>query len=197
MARAWKASRICSTTFRIFGLNINSATAAFPFPIGARSDIRKIHSSSESFVDELAAAGGKDPVELRRRMLDRSPRLLAVLEMVAAKSDWGKPMPAGHARGVAVVNNIGSFTAQVAEVSVDRGKVRVHRVVCAVDCGPVVNPALVEQQIQGGIVYGLSAALKGGITIKNGRVQQGNFNDYDVLRIDEMPAVEVHIVRNR
>ncbi|MGC2658941.1 MAG: xanthine dehydrogenase family protein molybdopterin-binding subunit [Bryobacteraceae bacterium] len=150
---------------------------------------------SESFVDELATAGGKDPVELRRRMLHKSPRLLAVLEMAAAKSDWGKPMPAGHARGVAVVNNIGSFTAQVAEVSVDRGKVRVHRVVCAVDCGPVVNPALVEQQIQGGIVYGLSAALKGGITIKDGRVQQGNFNDYDVLRIDEMPVVEVHIVR--
>ncbi|HEX4229551.1 MAG TPA: xanthine dehydrogenase family protein molybdopterin-binding subunit [Bryobacteraceae bacterium] len=150
---------------------------------------------SESFVDELAAAGGKDPVELRRHMLAKSPRLLAVLEMVAAKSNWGQPLPEGRARGVAVVNNIGSFTAQVAEVSVDQGKVRVHRVVCAVDCGPVVNPALVEQQIQGGIVYGLSAALKGGITIDHGRAQQSNFNDYDVLRIDEMPSVEVHIIR--
>ena len=93
-----------------------------------------------------------------------------------------------------MVNNVGSFTAQVAEVSVEQGQVRVHRVVCAVDCGHVVNPAIVEQQIQSGIVFGLTAALKGGITIDKGRVQQRNFNDYDVLRIDEMPVVEVHIV---
>ena len=98
------------------------------------------------------------------------------------------------ARGIAVVNNIGSYNAQVAEVSVDKGKLSVHRVVCAVDCGHVVNPAGVAQQIQSGIVYGLTAALKGGITIERGRVEQGNFNDYDVVRIDEMPVVEVHIV---
>ena len=150
---------------------------------------------AESFLDELAAAGKKDPVEVRRRLLSKSPRLLAVLDTVADKSGWGKPLPAGHGRGVSLVNNIGSFTAQVAEVSVTGGKLKVHRVVCAVDCGRVVNPAIVEQQMQSGIAFGLAAALKGGITIDRGRVQQSNFHQYDVLRIDEMPVVEVHIVR--
>jgi isoquinoline 1-oxidoreductase beta subunit len=149
---------------------------------------------AESFVDELAAAGGKDPVELRRRLLANSPRLLAALDLAAEKAGWGKPLPAGRGRGVAVANNIGSNTVQIAEVSVERGKVKVHRVVCAVDCGHVVNPWGVEQQIQSGIAFGLSAALKGGITIDRGRVEQGNFDRYDVLRIDEMPKVEVHII---
>jgi len=152
---------------------------------------------TESFLDELAIAGGKDPLEVRRRLLAKTPRMLAVLELAAEKAGWGKPLPAGRARGIAVVNNIGSFNAQVAEVSIDQGKLRVHRVVCAVDCGQVINPAIVEQQIQSGIVYGLSAALKGGITIDKGRVQQQNFNTYEVLRIDEMPVVEVHIVQNQ
>jgi len=149
---------------------------------------------SESFLDELAAAAGKDPFEFRRHLLAKSPRLLGVLELAAEKAAWGKPLPAGHGRGIAVVNNIGSYNAQVAEVSIEQGKLRVHRVVCAVDCGHAINPAGIEQQIQSGIVYGLSAALKGAITIERGRVVQGNFNHYDVMRIDEMPVVEVHIV---
>jgi len=149
---------------------------------------------AESFIDELAAAGGKDAFEFRRKLLEKSPRPLAVLELVAGKAGWGKPLPAGRGRGIALVNNIGSFTAQVAEVSVTQGKLKVHRVVCAVDCGHVVNPSGVEQQIQSGIVYGLSAAMKGEITIDRGRVQQANFNQYDVLRIDEMPVVEVYLV---
>jgi isoquinoline 1-oxidoreductase beta subunit len=149
---------------------------------------------SESFLDELAFAAGKDPFEFRRHLLAKSPRLLGVLELAAEKAGWGKPLPAGHGRGIAVVNNIGSYNAQVAEVSVEQGKLRVHRAVCAVDCGHVINPAGIEQQIQSGIVYGLSASLKGSITIDRGRVMQGNFNHYDVLRIDEMPVVEVHIV---
>jgi isoquinoline 1-oxidoreductase beta subunit len=148
----------------------------------------------ESFMDELAAAGGKDPIELRRKLLAQNPRLLGVLELAAQKADWGKPLPAGTFRGVAVVNNVGSYTAQVAEVSLNKGKVRVHRVVCAVDCGHVVNPAIVEQQIRSAVVYGLTAALKGEITIDKGRVQQANFNTYDMLRIDESPVVDVHIV---
>jgi len=152
---------------------------------------------AESFLDEMAAAGGKDPVEVRRRLLAKSPRMLGVLELVADKSGWGKPPAAGRARGVSLVNNIGSFTAQVAEVSVTGGKLKVHRVVCAVDCGRVVNPAILEQQIQSGIAFGLAAALKGGITIDRGRVQQSNFHQYDVLRIDEMPLVEVHIVNSQ
>jgi isoquinoline 1-oxidoreductase subunit beta len=149
---------------------------------------------AESFLDEMAHAGGKDPLDVRRRFLGQNPRLLAALELAAQKADWGKPLPAGHGRGISVVNNIGSNTAQIAEVSVEKGKVKVHRVVCAVDCGAVVNPAGVAQQIASGIAFGLSAALKGGVTIKNGRVEQGNFHQYDVVRMDEMPKVEVHIV---
>jgi isoquinoline 1-oxidoreductase beta subunit len=149
---------------------------------------------TESFIDEMAVAGGKDPVELRRRLLAKVPRQLAVLNLVAEKAGWGKPLPAGRFRGVATVNSLGGFNAQIAEVSVDsKGKYRVHRVVCAEDCGQVVNPAGVVQQIEGGIVFGLSA-LKGGITIDKGRVQQGNFNTYEVLRIDEMPVIEVYLV---
>ena len=149
---------------------------------------------AESFVDELAAAGGKDPVELRRRMLAKSPRMLNVLNIAADRAGWGKPLAKGRSHGIAVVNNVGSFTAQVAEVSVEKGKVRVHKVVSVTDCGHVVNPAIVEQQIRSAVVYGLSAALKGEITVKNGRVEQTNFHQYDVLRIDETPSVEVHLV---
>jgi isoquinoline 1-oxidoreductase subunit beta len=149
---------------------------------------------AESFLDEMLHLGGKDPVEARRRMLDKNPRLLAALNLAAEKAGWGTPLPAGHGRGVSVVNNIGSNTVQIAEVSVEKGKVKVHRVVCAVDCGVAVNPAGIAQQISSGIVFGLSAALKGGVTIKNGRVEQGNFHQYDVVRMDEMPKVEVHIV---
>jgi isoquinoline 1-oxidoreductase beta subunit len=148
----------------------------------------------ESFLDEMAAAAGADPVEFRRKLLAGTPRLLNVLNLAAEKSDWGKPLPAGRFRGVAVVNNIGSFNAQVAEVSVTQGKVKVHRVVCAIDCGQVINPAIIEAQIQSGIVYGLSTVTKLGITLDKGRVVQKNFNNYDPIRIDEMPVVEVHIV---
>jgi isoquinoline 1-oxidoreductase subunit beta len=148
---------------------------------------------AECFLDELAAAGGKDPLDVRRRLLVKSPRLLAVLNLAAEKANWGHP-PAGRFQGIAIVNNLGSYTAEVAEVSVSQGKLRVHRVVCAVDCGQVVNPAIVKQQIESGIAYGLTAALKGEITIDKGRVQQGNFDTYGMLRIDEMPAIDVHIV---
>ena len=153
----------------------------------------------ESFLDEMAAATKKDPVEFRRRLLSKDPknaRYLNVLNLAADKAGWGTPLPAGQFRGVAVVNNLGSFNAQVAEVSVTQGKVKVHRVVCAIDCGQVINRAGVTQQVESGIVYGLSAALKIGITLDHGRVQQKNFNNYDPLRIDEMPVVEVHMVEN-
>ena len=153
----------------------------------------------ESFLDEMAAVTKKDPVEFRRRLLSKDPknaRYLNVLNIAAEKAGWGKPLPAGHFHGVGIVNNLGSFNAQVAEVSVSQGKVKVHRVVCAVDCGQIVNKAGVTQQIESSIVYGLSAALKIGITLDHGRVQQTNFNTYDPLRIDEMPVVEVHLVEN-
>ncbi len=148
----------------------------------------------EAFLDELAAAGGKDPVDVRRRLLAGSPRMLAALNLAASKAGWGTPLPAGRGRGVSLVNNIGSFTAQVAEVSVEAGAVQVHRVVCAVDCGQVVNPAGVESQIVSGIGTGLSAALKDGITIDAGRVVQGNFNNYRVMRMTDAPVIEVYTV---
>jgi isoquinoline 1-oxidoreductase beta subunit len=150
---------------------------------------------TEGFVDELAHAAKQDPFEFRRRLLADSPRHKAVLELAAAKAGWGSPLPKGVARGIAVAEAFGSFVAEVAEVSVGHdGKVKVHRVVCAVDCGTAVNPDTVKFQMEGSIVYGLTAALKGAITIKNGRVEQGNFPDYPLLRMDEMPRVEVYIV---
>jgi isoquinoline 1-oxidoreductase beta subunit len=148
---------------------------------------------AEAFLDELAALGGKDPLEVRRRLLTGTPRLLAALNLAAEKFGWDKPLPAGHGKGIGVVANIGSFTAQIAEVSVANNRLKVHRVVAAIDCGTVVNPAIIEQQIQGGIVYGL-ASMKAAITIDRGRVQQGNFHQFEVTRIDEMPVVETHIV---
>src|SRR5213594_3906735 len=149
----------------------------------------------ESFMDELAAAAGRDPYELRRELLQSKPRHLRTLELAATKAGWGTPLPPGHGRGIAIAEWEPTVCAEVAEVSVaPDGTVRVHRVVCAVDCGPVVNPDTLEAQMQGGVVFGLSAALYGEITIENGRVKQGNFNDYPVLRIPEMPVVEVHIV---
>ncbi|MBS1246353.1 MAG: aerobic-type carbon monoxide dehydrogenase, large subunit CoxL/CutL-like protein [Proteobacteria bacterium] len=151
---------------------------------------------TECFLDEVAAAAGKDPYEFRRALLAKHPRHLGVLELAAQKAGWGTPLPAGRTRGIAVAEAFGSYCAQVAEVSVERGQVRVLRVVCAIDCGMVVNPDTVVAQMESGIVYGLTAALKGEITIKNGRVEQGNFNDYPLLRLDEMPEIEVHIVKS-
>ncbi|MBI5589117.1 MAG: molybdopterin-dependent oxidoreductase [Deltaproteobacteria bacterium] len=151
----------------------------------------------ESFIDELAKAAGKDPYAFRHQMLGDHPRHRVVLEQVAEKAGWGTPVPEGRGRGLAVHSSFGSFVAQVAEVSVSaEGKVRVHSVVCAVDCGKVTNPDTVEAQMQGGIVYGLTAALYGAITLKNGRVQQSNFSDYPMLTLREMPKVEVHIVQS-
>jgi isoquinoline 1-oxidoreductase beta subunit len=152
----------------------------------------------ESFIDELAHTVKKDPFEFRRALLAGKPRHLGALRLAANKAGWGKPLPQGQVRGIAVHESFGSFIAQVAEVSVTQeGKVRVHRVVCAVDCGRFVNPATIEAQMESGIVFGLSAALHGAITLNNGKVEQSNFNDYDVLRLDEMPKVEVHIVQSK
>jgi isoquinoline 1-oxidoreductase subunit beta len=150
---------------------------------------------SESFVDELAHAAGKDPFEFRRALLAKQPRYRGVLELAAEKAGWGAPLPAGVKHGIAVAQSFGSYVAEVVEASVAaNGQVKVHRVVAAVDCGMTVNPEIIRRQIESAIVYGLSAALYGRITFKDGRVEQGNFDDYPVLRIDEMPAVEVHIV---
>jgi isoquinoline 1-oxidoreductase subunit beta len=149
----------------------------------------------ESFLDELAAKTGKDPYQYRRNLLTRHPRHLKVLETAAQKAGWGKPMPTGWGRGIAVHESFGSYIAQVAEVSLDKnGQIKVHRVVCVVDCGRIVNPDTIKAQMESGITFGLSAALYGEITLDKGRVKQGNFDDYPIVRINDMPRVEVFII---
>jgi isoquinoline 1-oxidoreductase subunit beta len=151
----------------------------------------------ESFVDELAHAAKRDPLEFRRALLEKSPRVRAVLELAAEKAGWGTPPPEGRARGLAVHESFGSIVSQVAEVAVEDGRIRVHRVVCAIDCGICVNPLGVAAQMESAIAFGLSAALHGELTMKGGRIQQSNFHDYPILRMFEMPKVEVHIVESR
>lgn len=147
----------------------------------------------ESFIDEMAHAAGQDAYQFRRAMLDRAD-MLGVLDTLAQKGDWGKPMPAGSGRGIAIHECYGSIVGQIAEVTVNpKGQVRVTRVVAAVDCGHVVNPSIVEAQIESGVIYGLSAALYGEITIKDGRVEQGNFDDYEMVRLAEAPKIEVYL----
>jgi len=151
----------------------------------------------ESFMDELAKKSNKDPVAFRRDLLGKSPRLKAALELAAVKSGWGNPLPARTGRGIALQTAFGSFIATVAEAEVDaNGEVRVRRMICAVDTGIVVNPDTVVAQLQGGLIFGLTAALYGNITIAKGRVQQSNFNDYRMLRINETPQIEVHLIES-
>ena len=152
---------------------------------------------TESFIDEMAAAAKQDAVAYRRALLDKSPRAKAVLDLAAEKAGWGQALPKGSGRGVSLQFVFGSYLAQVAEVEVSKeGTVRVRRVVCAVDCGTVVNPDTVQAQIQSGIIFGATAALYGEITLKNGRVEQTNFDTYQMLRMNQAPAIEVHIVKS-
>ncbi|MFT4510079.1 molybdopterin cofactor-binding domain-containing protein [Caballeronia sp. 15711] len=150
----------------------------------------------ESFIDELAAHEKADPVQYRRALLDKTPRARNVLDIAAKAAGWGTSLPGGQGRGVSVMHAFGSYLSMVADVVVSEGEVQVKRVVCAVDCGMVVNPDTVEAQIQGGIIFGITAALYGEITIEDGRVAQSNFTDYRMLRIHETPPIEVHIVKS-
>jgi len=151
----------------------------------------------ECFMDELARKAGKDPIAFRRAMLGKSPRLLAALDLVAEKSNWGQPLPARAGRGVSVQPSFGSFIATVVEAEVDsHGEVRLRRVTSAVDTGIAVNPDTIVAQLQGGLIFGLTAALYGEVTVKNGRVQQSNFNDYRMLRIDQVPPIEVYVIKS-
>ncbi len=150
----------------------------------------------ECFMDEVAALAGKDPLQFRLDRLSAHPRQSGALRLVAEKSGWGQPLPPGHARGLSVTETFGTVVAQVAEVSNESGNVKVHRVVCVIDCGLVVSPDQVRAQMEGGIGFGIGAALKSQITLEKGGVVQGNYGDYDVLRLNEMPHVEVHIVKS-
>jgi isoquinoline 1-oxidoreductase beta subunit len=166
-------------------------------PVGFWRSVGSSHTafSTECFLDELAHAAGKDPYEFRMSLLAKHPRHAGALKLAAEKAGWGKPLPKGMGRGIAVHESFGSYVAEVAEVSVDKnGHVKVHRVVIACDCGQVVNPDTVIAQMEGGMVYGLTAALYGEINIENGGVKQRNFYDYKMLRMNEMPKCEVYIV---
>jgi isoquinoline 1-oxidoreductase beta subunit len=188
--------------YAIPDLHVDLHSPAVGVPVLWWRSVGSTHTaySTETFIDELAAMAGKDPVAFRRGLLAKHPRHLAALELVAAQSGWGTPLAPGKAgekrgRGVAIHESFNSVVAQVAEVTVDKdSNFRVDRVVCAVHCGIAVNPDVIRAQMEGGIGYGLSAALHGEITLKDGAVEQSNFHDYPVLRINEMPAIEVHIV---
>jgi isoquinoline 1-oxidoreductase beta subunit len=148
-------------------------------------------------MDELAHAARQDPVAYRQALLGHNPRALGVLNLAAEKAAWGRSLPARRGRGVSVQFAFGSFMAQVAEVEVAAdGSLKVHRIVCAVDCGLTVNPDTIEAQVQGGTIFGLTAALYGAITLKNGRVEQGNFDTYRPMRIEEVPVIETHLVKS-
>jgi isoquinoline 1-oxidoreductase beta subunit len=147
--------------------------------------------ANESFIDELAVTAGKDPVEYRRALLKDQPRLLAVLNAAAQKSGWGTPAPAGRSRGVAVMEGYGTYLALVAEVSVAGSEIRVHKATIAADLGSMVNPNIVQQQIESSVIFGLSAALFGEITLKDGVVQQNNFHQYQVVRMNQSPAIDI------
>jgi isoquinoline 1-oxidoreductase subunit beta len=151
--------------------------------------------TAESFMDELAHAARQDPYEFRRNLLGKQPRFRRALEETAAMAGWGNA-PSGRYQGIALMEGYGTYLAQVAEVSVAGGRLQVHRICCAVDCGRMVNPAIVESQIESGIVFGLTAALWGEITLEGGRAQQANFDSYRLLRLNEMPAIEVKLLES-
>jgi CO/xanthine dehydrogenase Mo-binding subunit len=194
--------------YGVENVSIESVIAETPVPLGWMRSVYALQAgfASESFIDELAAVAGKDPLEYRLHMLSKdqdiqyftttwhTARMRGVLQLTAEKAGWKSPLPAGRFRGIACFGCFSTYAAEVVEISMDNDVPRVHRVVVAVDCGQVVNPGILEQQIQGGIVYALSNALRAKITIEKGHVVQGNFDDYSPLRMDESPVVEVYAV---
>jgi isoquinoline 1-oxidoreductase subunit beta len=184
--------------YGIANLSVDTLEGNAPIPVLWWRSVGNSHTgfTVNSALDELAAAGGQDPVEMRRKLLAGKPRHLAVLNAVADAANWSGGAPQGRGRGVALHESFGSIVAEIAEVSVADGKVRVHEVWCAIDCGFAANPSGVVAQMESGIIYGLSAALHGEITFADGRVVQSNFHDYPVLRIDETPAIHVTIVNS-
>lgn len=186
---------IANTQYKIPNVRVGCMMRNTHVPVGFWRSVGSSQNAffMESYVDELAHAAGKDAYQFRRALLAHRPDFIGVLDKIADKGDWGKPLPAGHGRGIAIHECYGTIVGQVTEVSVNpKGEVRVHRVVAAVDCGHVVNPSIVEAQMQGGIIYGLSAALYGDITIKGGRIQQDNFDSYEMVRLADAPKIEVY-----
>jgi isoquinoline 1-oxidoreductase beta subunit len=187
---------VSDTPYAIDNMNLALHTVNTGVPVLWWRSVGHSHTAfvMETMIDDVAQAAGKDPLALRRELLAKNPKVKRVLDLAAAKANWGSALPRGRARGIAVHESFGSICAQVAEVSLDGNDIRVHKVVAAFDCGLVVNPLTVEAQLQSAIAFGLSAALFGAVTFKDGRVEQSNFHDYRVLRMNEMPLVEVHLV---
>lgn len=184
--------------YAIPNFKVALTTADSPVPVLWWRSVGSTHTAYtlETFMDELAEAAGQDPLAFRLALLQQKPRHAAVLKLAAEKAGWGTPLPAGHARGIALAESFNTYVAQVAEVSLDGADVKVHRVVCAVDCGIAVNPDQVKAQMEGGIGFGLGAILKSQITLDKGQVTQTNYDTYNVLRLNEMPKVEVYIVES-
>jgi isoquinoline 1-oxidoreductase subunit beta len=184
--------------YEIPNIAIESHQAEIGVPVQWLRSVGHSHTAFavECFIDELAALAGKDPYQFRRAMLQKHPRHLGVLDLAAQKAGWDKPLPKGMGRGIAVHFAFESYSAHVAEVSVTEDKVRVHRMVCAIDCGQYVNPGIIAAQVEGGAIFGASAALFQELTFENGRLQQTNFNSFPVMRINECPQIETHIVDN-
>jgi isoquinoline 1-oxidoreductase beta subunit len=178
---------------------VEHVLARQPVPVGYWRSVGHSYNAFfvEGFLDEAAHAAKRDPYEFRRALLGQSPRHLRVLETAAQQAGWGSDLPPRHGRGIALAESFHSIVAQVAEVEVDAGnKLRVKRVVCAIDCGKAVNPGIVAAQMESGIVFGLTAALHGEITLKGGRVEQANFPSYEMLRMADCPKIEVHLVES-
>ena len=177
-----------------------------PVSLGWMRSVNALQAAfaSESFLDEIAVAGGKNPLELRLRLLSRDEnlngwqtgRMRTTLQLAADKAGWGKPLPAGHYQCLACFASFNTYAAEIVEISMDGDTPRVHRVIAAIDCGQVVNPQILEQQIQGGVIYSLANALRAQITIDKGRVVQGNFNDYEPIRMNEARKVEAYWVES-
>ena len=185
--------------YAIPNVTVESHQAEINVPVQWLRSVGHTHTAFavECFVDELAGLAQKDPYQFRRGLLQKQPRYLGVLDLAAQKAGWDKPVPKGMGRGIAVHFAFGSYSAHVAEVSVSEGKVRVHRMVCAIDCGEYVNPGIIAAQTEGGAIFGASAALFQELTFTNGRLQQTNFNTFPVMRINECPEIETYIVENK
>ena len=186
--------------YEVPNLRVEYVRMDTPVPVGFWRSVGSSHNAFtvESFVDELAHAAGKDPLEFRLNLLKKHPRARRVLQTAAEKAGWGKPPDKGQARGIAYHFSFGSYVAEVAEVSVNKqnGMLKVHKVTCAVDCGRVVNPAIIQAQLMGAVTMGLSAAVKEKIELANGGVKSENFGDYELLRMSDAPDVDVHIVKS-
>ena len=187
---------ISDTPYDIPNILVDYHMVEGPIPMGFWRSVGASQNGFflESFMDELAAAAKKDPYEYRKALLSKKPRHLGVLNLAAEKGEWGKPLPKGHYRGIAVLEAFSTYVAEVVEISLDKDGVKVHHVTVALDCGRVVNPNIIRQQAVSAVVFGLTQTLKGEITIDKGRVQQANFDTYDMLRMNEMPTVDVYIV---